>query len=211
MNAFGLAPLLLIFPAIGVLFNTFAGRRLVAADRKTGELYAGWFASLMAIASFVVAVFLLLSLQAHDFHAETVKLFDWIVVPSAGFEIPWSIQVDTLSVTMMLVVAGVGALIHIYAIGYMHGDPGFHRFFAYLNLFLFFMLILVSGSTYLMLFVGWEGVGLCSYLLIGFWFDRQDEHGKAMNADAGRKAFIVNRVGDFAMVLAMILLFWTFK
>ncbi len=147
MNAFGLAPLLLIFPAIGVLFNTFAGRRLVAADRKTGELYAGWFASLMAIASFVVAVFLLLSLQAHDFHAETVKLFDWIVVPSAGFEIPWSIQVDTLSVTMMLVVTGVGSLIHIYAIGYMHGDPGFHRFFAYLNLFLFFMLILVSAAA----------------------------------------------------------------
>ncbi|MCA9968691.1 MAG: NADH-quinone oxidoreductase subunit L [Anaerolineales bacterium] len=211
MNAFGLAPLLLVFPAIGVLFNAFAGRRLVEADRKTGEKYAGWFASLMALSAFVVATLLFFSLQAHDFHAETVHLFNWIDIPSAGFTIPWAIQVDTLSVAMMLVVSGVGTLIHIYAIGYMHGDPGFHRFFAYLNLFLFFMLILVSGSSYLMLFVGWEGVGLCSYLLIGFWFDRKNAEGKAMNADAGRKAFIVNRVGDLAMILAMILLFWTFK
>ncbi|MCA9957889.1 MAG: hypothetical protein KC443_02580, partial [Anaerolineales bacterium] len=210
-GAFGFAPLLLVFPAVGVLFNTFAGRRLVQADRKTGEMYSGWFASLMAFSAFLVAVVLLFSLRGHDFHAEVVTLFDWFNVPSANFHIPWAIQVDTLSVTMMLVVTGVGTLIHIYAIGYMHGDPGFHRFFAYLNLFLFFMLILVSGSTYLMLFVGWEGVGLCSYLLIGFWFDRQNEEGKAMNADAGRKAFVVNRVGDFAMVLAMILLFWTFK
>ena len=92
---------------------------------------------------------------------------------------PWAIQVDTLSVTMMLVVTGVGSLIHIYAIGYMHGDQDFSRFFAYLNLFLFFMLILVSGNNYLMLFVGWEGVGLCSFLLIGFWFDEWK------NADAG--------------------------
>ncbi len=211
MNAFSLAPLLLIFPAVGVLFNTFAGSRLIRADRKTGEMYVGWFASLMAILAFVVAVMLYFSLRAHDYHAETVRLFDWIVVPSAGFTIPWAMQIDTLSVAMMMMVSGVGALIHIYAIGYMHGDPGFHRFFAYLNLFLFFMLILVSGSTYLMLFVGWEGVGLCSYLLIGFWFDRVNEQGKAMNADAGRKAFVVNRVGDFAMVLAMILLFLAFK
>lgn len=211
MNAFGLAPLLLIFPVVGVLFNTFAGRRLVQADRKTGEMYAGWFASLMALSAFVIAVLLFFSLQAHEFHAEHVLLFDWFNIPSAGFYIPWEIQVDTLSVTMMLVVSGVGTLIHIYAIGYMHGDPGFHRFFAYLNLFLFFMLILVSGSTYLMLFVGWEGVGLCSYLLIGFWFDRLNEEGKAMNADAGRKAFVANRVGDLAMILAMILLFWAFK
>ncbi len=164
----------------------------------------------MALSSFTIAVLLFLSLRGNDFHAEVIRLFDWISIPAANLNIPWAIQVDTLSVTMMLVVTGVGSLIHIYAIGYMHGDPDFSRFFTYLNLFLFFMLILVTGNNYLMLFVGWEGVGLCSFLLIGFWFDRVNEEGRAMNADAARKAFIANRVGDFAMILAMILLFWTF-
>jgi NADH-quinone oxidoreductase subunit L len=117
--------------------------------------------------------------------------------------------VDTLSVTMMLVVTGVGSIIHIYAMGYMHGDKNYSRFFAYFNLFIFFMLILVSANNYLMLFVGWEGVGLCSFLLISYWFD-VEKNGKAVNADAGRKAFIVNRVGDFGMILAIILIFWTF-
>ncbi len=218
MNAFNLAPLLLIFPLIGVLFNGLVGRRFVEFDyglpghkgRDIGERWSGWFGSGMAISAFVIAVLLFLSLRANGFHAETVYLFDWFNVPSAGFRIPWTIQVDTLSVTMMLVVAGVGSLIHIYAIGYMHGDPDFSRFFAYFNLFIFFMLILVSGSSYLMLFVGWEGVGLCSYLLIGFWWDRVDENGEPMNANAGRKAFVANRVGDLAMILAMTLTFWTF-
>src|SRR6185503_3645779 len=127
--------------------------------------------------------------------------------------VPWAFQIDTLSVTMMLVVTGVGTLIHIYAIGYMHedvrlnGDPArFPRFFVYLNLFLAAMLILVTGSSYLMMFVGWEGVGLCSYLLIGFWFEKGA--GGTANARAGRKAFVVNRVGDWAMLLAMFLIFW---
>jgi NADH-quinone oxidoreductase subunit L len=211
MNAFGMAPLLLLFPALGVLFNGLVGRRFVETNAKYGERWSGWVASLMAVGSFVTAVFLFLSLQANDFHAQVVPLFDWIVIPSADFSIPWAIRVDTLSVTMMLVVTGVGSLIHIYAIGYMHGDPNFSRFFAYFNLFIFFMLILVSGSNYLVLFVGWEGVGLCSFLLISFWFDRVNAAGKAMNADAGRKAFIVNRVGDFGMILALFLMFWTFR
>jgi NADH-quinone oxidoreductase subunit L len=211
MNAFGLAPLLLLLPAIGFLFNGLVGRRFVDADREVGEKWSGWFSSVMALGAFLVAVMLLLSLRANYFEAHEVLLFDWIRIPSSDFYVPWMIQVDTLSVTMMLVVTGVGSLIHIYAIGYMHGDPDFSRFFAYLNLFLFFMLILVSGSSYLMLFVGWEGVGLCSYLLIGFWFDRSDAEGRAMNADAGRKAFVANRVGDLAMILAMILTFWTFR
>lgn len=210
MNDFGLAPLLLVFPAIGVLFNGLVGRRFVEADHRTGEKWSGWFASVMALSAFAVAVSLFFGLRANAFEMGVAPILDWIHVPSADFYIPWAMQVDTLSVTMMLVVTGVGSLIHIYAIGYMHGDVNFSRFFTYLNLFLFFMLILVSGNTYLMLFVGWEGVGLCSYLLIGFWFDRVNEQGKAMNADAGRKAFIVNRVGDFAMVLAMGLLFWAF-
>ncbi len=211
MNAYGLAPLLLLFPALGVLFNGLVGRRFVEADARVGERWSGWVASLMAISSFVVAVLLFLTLQANEFHAMVVPIMDWISIPAANFYVPWAIRVDTLSVTMMLVVTGVGSLIHIYAIGYMHGDPNFSRFFTYFNLFIFFMLILVSGSTYLVLFVGWEGVGLCSFLLISFWFDRTNAAGKAMNADAGRKAFIVNRVGDFGMILALFLMFWTFR
>src|SRR6185503_9515437 len=127
--------------------------------------------------------------------------------------VPWAFQIDTLSVTMMLVVTGVGTLIHIYAIGYMHddvrhnGDPArFTRFFIYLNLFLASMLVLVTGSSYLTMFVGSEGVGLCSYLLIGFWYEKGA--GGVGNARAGRKAFVVNRVGDWAMLLAMFLIFW---
>ncbi len=215
MNVYGFAPLLLIFPAIGVLFNALLGHRFVRPDPEAahndaaGEKWSGWVASIMALASFAVAVGLFFALIGNDFHMGTVPLFDWIRIPAADFNVPWAMQVDTLSVTMMLVVAGVGSVIHIYAIGYMHGDKGFARFFAYMNLFLFFMLILVSANNYLMLFVGWEGVGLCSYLLIGFWFDEVDEDGKAVNANAARKAFVVNRIGDFAVIVAMILLFWT--
>ncbi len=111
----------------------------------------------------------------NGYHTEIVPLFTWISIPAADFYVPWAMQIDTLSVTMMLVVTGVGFLIHVYAIGYMHGDPNYSRFFAYFNLFIFFMLILVSANNYLMTFVGWEGVGLCSYLLISFWWDRVDE------------------------------------
>lgn len=210
MDTFALAPLILVLPAIGILFNGLVGRRFVTADRRTGERWSGWFATAMVLGAFLVAVSLLLSLISHDFHEEIIPLFTWIHIPAADFTVPWAIQVDTLSVTMMLVVTGVGSLIHIYAIGYMHGDPNFSRFFAYFSLFIFFMLILVSGNNYLMMFVGWEGVGLCSYLLISFWWDRVDDAGKPMNATAGRKAFVVNRVGDFGMVLAIIMLFWTF-
>ncbi len=210
MNLFGLAPLLLVFPAIGVLFNAFFGRRFIESSKAVGEKWSGWFGSAMALSAFVIAVLLTMSLAANEFHAETITLFDWFNVASGQFHIPWAMQIDTLSATMLLVVTGVGSLIHIYAIGYMHGDQDFSRFFTYLNLFLFFMLILVSGNTYLMLFVGWEGVGLCSFLLIGFWFDRVDEDKKPMNANAARKAFVANRVGDLAMILAMILLFWAF-
>ena len=209
MGIFGLAPLILFLPLIGVLFNGLVGRRFVEHNRETGEKWSGWFASLIALSAFAIAVAMLFGLQANEFHAEIVVLFDWIHV--GDFYIPWALQVDTLSTTMMLVVTGVGSLIHIYAIGYMHGDPHFSRFFTYLNLFLFFMLILVTGNNYLMLFVGWEGVGLCSFLLIGFWFDRVNEQGEPMNANAARKAFVANRVGDLAMILAMSLTFWTFK
>jgi NADH-quinone oxidoreductase subunit L len=210
MNAFGLAPLLLIFPATGFLFNALVGRRFVDSDRSVGEKWTGWLASAMAISAFIIGVLLAFSVAGNHFEGETVVLLDWIVVPASDFLVQWAMQIDSLAVVMILVVTGVGSLIHIYAIGYMHGDPDFSRFFAYLNLFLFFMLILVTANNYLMLFVGWEGVGLCSFLLIGFWFDRVNEKGEWMNANAARKAFVVNRVGDFGMILAMILLFWTF-
>jgi NADH-quinone oxidoreductase subunit L len=210
MNAFGLAPLIVLIPAIGFLFNALVGRRFVDSDRRVGERWSGWVASVAGLLSFAVALLLAASLVVNDFEPVPVTLFDWIKIPASDFLVSWAMQIDTLSVTMMLVVAGVGSLIHIYAIGYMHGDPDFSRFFAYMNLFLFFMLILVTANNYLVLFVGWEGVGLCSYLLIGFWFDRVDEKKQPMNANAARKAFVVNRIGDFGMILAMILLFWAF-
>jgi NADH-quinone oxidoreductase subunit L len=130
------------------------------------------------------------------------EFFDWIVAGSfrAGFDL----QLDQLTVVMVLVVTGVGFLIHIYSTGYMAHEEGYYRFFSYLNLFMFFMLILVLAANYVLLFVGWEGVGLCSYLLIGFYFLRKSA------ADAGKKAFIVNRIGDFGFMLGMFLLFRTF-
>ncbi|MFN0179821.1 MAG: NADH-quinone oxidoreductase subunit L [Gemmatimonadales bacterium] len=127
----------------------------------------------------------------------------WAWIGAGGLEINLSLQVDQLSMVMLLVVTGVGSLIHIFSVGYMMADPGFARFFAYLNLFIVFMLVLVLGSSLPVLFVGWEGVGLCSYLLIGFWYQEK------ANADAGKKAFIVNRIGDFGAMVAMFILFWS--
>lgn len=211
MNTFGLAPLLLILPFAGFLFNALVGRRFVESDnRAVGEKWSGWIASGLALLAFIIGLSLAFSLAANNFEGETIRLFSWIVIPAADFIVEWAMQIDSLAIVMVLVVTGVGSLIHIYAIGYMHGDPDFSRFFAYMNLFLFFMLVLVTANNYLMLFVGWEGVGLCSYLLIGFWFDRVNEKGEWMNADAARKAFVVNRIGDFGMILALILLFWVF-
>src|SRR5882672_2515064 len=120
------------------------------------------------------------------------------------FDIEWSYQIDQLSLVMMFIVTFVGFWIHVFATGYMRGDKGYYRFFAYLNLFMFMMLLLVMGSNFMIMFVGWEGVGLCSYLLIGYYFDRQEA------ADASKKAFVVNRVGDFGMVLAIAAVFATF-
>ena len=128
--------------------------------------------------------------------------FPWIV--AGDFRADFALQVDQLTVVMLLVVTGVGWLIHIYSTGYMAKEGGYYRFFSYLNLFMFFMLILVMAANYALLFVGWEGVGLCSYLLIGFSFLRKSA------ADAGKKAFIVNRIGDFGFMLGMFLMFKTF-
>src|SRR5258707_6716715 len=201
-----LIPLIIFFPVAGLLINLLAGKFL-------GEKWVGVVASGAAALAFVIAILQVIGLAANGYAPVTVHLADWLVI--GDLNVPWAFQIDTLSVTMMLVVTGVGTLIHIYAIGYMHedvrlnGDPGrFPRFFVYLNLFLAVMVVLVTGNSYLMMFVGWEGVGLCSYLLIGFWFEK-GANGTA-NARAGRKAFVANRVGDWAMLLAMFLIFWNY-
>jgi NADH-quinone oxidoreductase subunit L len=202
---FGLAPLALALPLLGLLANMAFGRRL-------GERAAGWVASLASGGAFVTAVLLAISLQAHP-EGTTVVIAPWF--SAGGLELNWAMKIDTLSVTMMLVVSGVGTLIHVYAVEYMrndvhhNGDPGrYPRFFVFFNLFILAMLVLVSADSYLTMFVGWEGVGLCSYLLIGFWFEKgQDGIGNAL---AGKKAFVVNRIGDFGVLIAMFLLFWQF-
>ncbi len=218
---FGLAPLLLIFPLIGAAINGFFGRKFTENNPSNGEKWSGWLAASMSLAAFVITVLLWNALRA-DHHAHVVHLFDWINVGLGDerLHIPWALHIDTLSVTMLLIITGVGSLIHIYAIGYMHGDKDFSRFFTYLNLFMFFMILVVTGSSYLTLFVGWEGVGLASFLLIGFWFDKnrvvedKDRNERmyegVVNSNAARKAFVANRFGDLCMILAMSLTFWTF-
>ena len=204
-NFFDLVPLVVIFPLAGMLINLFAGKRL--GERGVSLVAVG--ASALA---FLIAVLLWLAQVDTGYGPAVVNaplLSDWINIPSANLIIPWAFRVDSLSVTMMLVVTGVGTLIHIYAVGYMHGDDLYPRFFVYMNMFLVFMLILVTGNNFLMMFVGWEGVGLCSYLLIGFWFAKPGGVGWK-NSDAARKAFIVNRVGDFGLILGVLMTFWTF-
>ncbi len=191
----GYAFWLILFPLIGVVVNG-----LIA--RKWPEKVVGWFASAMVIASFAVALSLTLKLASLDPHHRAVEVvfFQWLKV--GGLHLDFAFLIDPLSAVMMLVVTGISSLIHIYSIGYMHGDKRFSVFFTYLNLFVFFMLILVMGNSYPIMFIGWEGVGLASYLLIGFWWEDMEK------AKAGMKAFIVNRIGDFGMLVAMFLMFF---
>lgn len=152
------------------------------------------------IAAFGLAVACFVAMRGADMeHPYIVTLYQWM--PVGDLNLGATFHLDQLSMVMVLVVTGVGAIIHVFSVGYMQDDPGYPRYFAYLNLFIFFMLILVLGGNYPLLFVGWEGVGLCSYLLIGFWFSDK------ANADAGKKAFIVNRIGDFGFLVAMFLMF----
>src|SRR5438094_8006246 len=157
------------------------------------------------------AVYRLLQLaSAHRSH--TVRLYEWIIAgpartsegPLANFRVDWGFLLDPLSSVMILVVTGIGFLIHIYSTGYMHEEEGFYRFFSYRNLFMFSMLTLVLGNNYLMMFIGWEGVGLCSYLLIGYYFHKKSA------GDAAKKAFVVNRVGDWGLSIGIMLIFLTF-
>jgi NADH-quinone oxidoreductase subunit L len=196
----GLLKVLWLIPTVplGVaLCNLFVGKRL-------GRL-AGVLASAAIGLSFLLSIVLVLDISHFPDvpggrleAAFTQHLFDWISV--GNFSVGADLALDALSATMILVITGVGFLIHVYAIGYMAGDPRFGRFFAYLNLFVFFMLLLVLADNYLLLYVGWEGVGLCSYLLIGFWFEKTE------NASAAKKAFITTRIGDTAMLIGLALI-----
>src|SRR6478735_3513967 len=191
MDAVWLIP---AFPLLGFLTILVLGRRL-------GDPRAGYLASALLGASFIVTlvVFIdMLGLPA-DERSDVVTLYQWL--PVGALHVDLAFLADPLSITMCLFVTGVGTLIHIYAIEYMHGDPKFSKFFLYLNLFAFSMLVLVLGENLLVTFVGWEGVGTCSYLLISFW------HTRDSAATAGKKAFVTNRVGDWGVLIAMFLAF----
>jgi NADH-quinone oxidoreductase subunit L len=182
-----------LFPLLAVLVNLAFGRRM--SESSVGIMACGALgASFLAAA---LSVFGLAGMEVGHRTAEVI-LYQWI--GSGAFSVDIGFLLDPLSSVMILVVTGVGFLIHVYSIGYMHHDGGFRRYFLYLNLFVFAMLLLVLGNSYLLLFVGWEGVGLCSYLLIGFWYHKDSA------ADAGKKAFITNRVGDFGFMLGMLLI-----
>ncbi len=184
-----------VFPLIGFLINGL-GRNVWS------KTLVSWIGSVAILASFALSLGIFLELNASDVKSFTVPLFDWIQV--GALRIPFSFLVDPLSSIMLLIVTGIGFLIHVYSAGYMHNDGGFAKFFAYLNLFIFFMLLLVLGSNYVVLFIGWEGVGLCSYLLIGFWFTNVNY------ASAAKKAFVMNRIGDLGFLLAVFFIYSTF-
>mgnify|MGYP001806551885 CR=1 FL=1 len=181
-----------LLPLIGFIINGIGFRHVPKS-------LAGVIGSAASLGAFAISI---LAWSAFDGQPQVVKLFDWISI--GQLTIPFAFQIDQLSLLMLMVVTGVGSLIHIYSMGYMHHDEGFGKFFAFLNLFLFFMLLLVMGSNYVIMFIGWEGVGLCSYLLIGFW-------NKVTNYNnAARKAFIMNRIGDLGFLLGIFMIIQTF-
>jgi NADH-quinone oxidoreductase subunit L len=196
VNAHGLLELVGIVPLLPLVGTAV----LLLFGRRIGEPIAGWIATgLMGVAFLWALVMLAAALSlAPDERSVSSVVFTWL--PADQLKVDMAFLADPLSITWILLVTGVGMLIHLYAVGYMHGDPGFARFFAYFNLFAASMLILVLGNNYLVTFLGWEGVGLCSYLLISFWNQRESA------AVGGKKAFIYNRVGDFGFMLAMFLL-----
>ena len=181
-------------PLAGFLANGALAIRRPAAKDAVSYIGVG-----VLIAAFFVSVGVFIDLLKNPPHApDIVNLWRWL--PAGQLQLDLAFQVDQLSAVMLLVITGVGSLIHLFSVGYMKSDPGYARYFAYLNLFVVFMLVLVLGSSFPVMFIGWEGVGLCSYLLIGFWFNDK------ANADAGKKAFIVNRIGDFGFMVAMFLI-----
>lgn len=194
--------LTVLLPLLGFLINGIFGSR-IKNEKVIGTIGSGVIGISFLIA--LGAFFETLALPV-DQRQLIVTLFTWLNV--GGLDVSFAYQVDQLSLVMALIVTGVGFVIHVYSIGYMHGDKGFWRFFSYLNLFIFAMMNLILADNFVLLFLGWEGVGLCSYLLIGFWYDRKFE--KSTTSDAAKKAFIVNRIGDFGFLLGMFLIFLTF-
>ncbi len=182
-----------LLPLMGFLVNGLLGKYLPKGS-------TGWIGSLTVLASFVCVLMIFKDLGAAQ--SIQIDVFNWISF--GNIDISFGLWIDSLTLIMLMVVTGVGFLIHLYSIGYMHSDEGFTRFFTYLNLFIFFMLLLVMGSNYLMMFIGWEGVGLCSYLLIGFWF-KNDAYN-----DAAQKAFVMNRIGDLGFLLGMFFILFNF-
>jgi NADH-quinone oxidoreductase subunit L len=204
MNFLDLIWIIPLFPAAGFVINGLFGKRMPKS-------VVGVIACTAVLLSFIVAagaVFQLAQLDEHH-RSHTVKLYEWIDAgpakvrsgEAARFTVDWAYLLDPLSSVMVLVVTGIGFLIHVYSTGYMHEEDGFYRFFAYLNLFMFSMLTLILGNNYLMMFIGWEGVGLCSYLLIGYYFLKKSA------GDAAKKAFVVNRVGDWGLSIGIMLIF----
>jgi NADH-quinone oxidoreductase subunit L len=179
-----------VLPLAGFIINGI-GRKSMS------EKMIGFIGSFLVFISFGLSIAAFLQIRSSGFPIN-VTVFDWIQVGS--FHVPFSFLIDQLSSLMLLIITGIGFLIHLYSIGYMHGDEGFGKFFAYLNLFVFFMLLLVLGSNYVVMFIGWEGVGLCSYLLIGFWYTNPSY------ADAAKKAFIMNRIGDLGFLIGIFLI-----
>jgi NADH-quinone oxidoreductase subunit L len=185
-----LALLLLLAPFLGFLFNVFFGKTI-------GKSASGIIGTFTVALSFAVSVYFFLQINQTQ-QAVQVQLFDWIQI--SNFKVDFGLLLDQLSILWLLFVTGIGALIHMYSISYMHDDENMHKYFAYLNLFIFFMITLVIGSNLLVLFIGWEGVGLCSYLLIGFWHKNQEFN------DAAKKAFIMNRIGDLGLLIGIFII-----
>jgi len=181
---------IVLLPLLGFLINGLFGKNLP-------KILVGSLATAMVFGSFCIAVSLFMNFNSES-QPVIVKAFEWFRVN--GIQINFGFQIDQLSLMMVMIITGIGSLIHLYSIGYMSHDKGFYKFFTYLNLFIFSMLLLVMGSNYLILFIGWEGVGLCSYLLIGFWYTNE-EYGKA-----ARKAFIMNRIGDLALLIGIFMI-----
>lgn len=209
MTMYNFVGYIILLPLIGFLINGLFGKKL------RSEALIGTIGSGVVGISFLIGVgifFEMFNSPVED-RAHIITIFNWVAAGSLSVNVAY--QIDQLSILMTLIVTGVGFLIHVYSVGYMRGDPGFWRFFAYLNLFIFMMLNLVLADNFLLMFLGWEGVGLCSYLLIGFWHERKFDtggyaQGTATTSDAAKKAFIVNRIGDFGFLIGMFLIFTTF-
>jgi len=183
------------FPLLGSVINGLLGKRI------KNETIIGGIGTLAMVCSFALSCKYFFQLIGDTVKSHEVVIASWMTV--GQLQVDWGFIMDPLTGIMLMVVTGVGSLIHLYSIGYMHGEEGFYRYFSYLNLFAFSMLMLVTGNNALVMFIGWEGVGLCSYLLIGYYFHKKSA------GDAAKKAFVVNRVGDFGFLIGLFVLFWT--